>query len=118
MNVEKVVYIDATDFKYELEHAAGGNTVYPSLEDLKKNNRCWNECGVVKCKIVLEEWIIKEDWEETLKNAVQCSVDDIKNGEDQLRLEGAKRHLSYLEEKVEQQKNRISYYETKIKENK
>ena len=35
----------AIDFSCELGEASGGNTIYPSLEDLRKNHECLDHCG-------------------------------------------------------------------------
>jgi hypothetical protein len=35
----------AIDFSYELGEALGGNTIYPSLEDLRKHHECLDFCG-------------------------------------------------------------------------
>jgi len=35
----------AIDFSCELGEALGGNTIYPSLEDLQKNHECLEHCG-------------------------------------------------------------------------
>ena len=44
-----------TDFQHELGAAAGGVTIYPSLEDLKANRTCWEQCGVIEVGIVGEK---------------------------------------------------------------
>jgi hypothetical protein len=44
-------YMCTTDFDYELGYADGGNTIYPSVENLKKYKRCWESCGIVKVKV-------------------------------------------------------------------
>ena len=53
-------YMCKVDFDHELGCALGGNTVYPSLKDLRDNH---SEChfGSVKVKISLEEVIKDED---------------------------------------------------------
>jgi len=40
-----------TDFECELGAACGGNTIYPSVDDLKRNRPCVEECGIVKVKV-------------------------------------------------------------------
>jgi hypothetical protein len=35
----------AIDFSCELGEAPCGNTIYPSLEDLRKNHECLDHCG-------------------------------------------------------------------------
>lgn len=51
----KDLYMCMIDWQHELGEAAGGTLVYASLNDLKKHHTCWEECGVVKVKVVLEE---------------------------------------------------------------
>lgn len=46
-----------TDFEEELGCAEGGNTVYPSLENLKQHRQCVAECGIVRVSVNLEEVI-------------------------------------------------------------
>lgn len=58
-NREVVVYIDGTDWNYELGEACGGTTLYPSIENAKKNLPCWKSCGIVKVKVILEKWVEK-----------------------------------------------------------
>ena len=35
-----IVYMCGTDWECEVGMASGGNTVYPSVEDLKRNSKC------------------------------------------------------------------------------
>ena len=32
--------------------------LFKFLRDLKKNNNCWENCGIVKVKITLEETVV------------------------------------------------------------
>ena len=57
--MEKFGYMCKVDFDWEIGGAIGGNTVYPSVEDLKDNRTCWEECGIVKVKIELEEVVLE-----------------------------------------------------------
>ena len=54
----------AIDFSCELGEALGGNTIYPSLEDLQKNHECLEHCG-------FEEVVTlsKEDFKELVAKA-------------------------------------------------
>lgn len=47
----RIGYMCKTDFDHELGQAAGGNQIYPSIQDLKRNRRCADECGIVKVEI-------------------------------------------------------------------
>ena len=45
-------YMDLTDFECELGAAKGGNRVFSSIEDCKKNKKnCIEECGIVEVKV-------------------------------------------------------------------
>ena len=48
MGGNKVFYMDATDFEWELGEALGPTDTYSSLEDLLKRRKCSQTCGVVK----------------------------------------------------------------------
>ena len=52
-------YMDLTDFECELGTALGGNTVYPSIEDVYNNKKCAIECGVVEVEVKLRR-IVQE----------------------------------------------------------
>lgn len=47
----KIGYMCYTAFTWELGEALGGNQIYPSVEDLKENCKCVDECGIIKVKI-------------------------------------------------------------------
>ena len=44
-------YMDLTDFECEVGMASGGNTIYPSPEDVLANRSCAVECGIVEVKV-------------------------------------------------------------------
>ncbi len=48
-------YMDKIDFECEVGLADGGNVVYPSIENLKKNKKCVSQCGIVKVEVKLIE---------------------------------------------------------------
>ena len=50
-------YMDKIDFECEIGLASGGNTIYPSIEDLKEHKKCVSECGIVKVEVKLIEVI-------------------------------------------------------------
>lgn len=65
----KYGYIDATDFYHELGEAAGGVTIYASVNDTLENCWCAKECGVLKVKVSFEEIALKgkeelQTWED------------------------------------------------------
>lgn len=50
-------YMCAVDFECELGAASGGNTVHPSVEDLKKGHECWESCGIVEVRVTYSKTI-------------------------------------------------------------
>lgn len=55
-------YMCKVDFDHELGAALGGNTIYPSIEDLVKNKSCVDQCGIVRVRIELDEILQESDW--------------------------------------------------------
>lgn len=93
MSEELIVYIDGVDFQHEIGEASGGNKVYPSLKDLKENNKCYESCGVVKAKITLVEWVLPQN----------------------IHLNSRRPHM---ESKIERAKERLAFFEEAIKKTK
>ena len=56
------LYMCKTDFELELGLAAGGVSVYSSIEDLEEHRKCVKEggCGIVKVTMELVE-VIRDD---------------------------------------------------------
>ncbi len=54
MKKEKFGYMCLVDFQYELGEA-DMNTIYSSIESLRKNRNCVSQCGIAKVKVQLEE---------------------------------------------------------------
>lgn len=55
-------YMDLVDFECELGMASGGNAVYASIEDLRKQHPCVKQCGIVKVKVEAIEVIQETDY--------------------------------------------------------
>lgn len=47
----RIGYMCMVDFDHELGEAMCGTKIYPSLEDLRRERSCVDECGIVKVKI-------------------------------------------------------------------
>lgn len=58
------VYVDGTDWLWEVGEASDGNKVFPSIEALKEYSKCWKGCGIVKCDLVIKDWVVLPDNEE------------------------------------------------------
>lgn len=65
-----------TDFDYEVGNAMGGNKVYPSVRDLKANQGCWKECGIVEVEVSLRRVVA---WENYRASAASLSAVDHSN---------------------------------------
>lgn len=57
MDDPSIGYMCKTDFEYELGFAAGGTTVYSSIEDLRVNRKCVDSCGIVEVEVILRSVI-------------------------------------------------------------
>jgi hypothetical protein len=93
-NKEVEVFMDGVDWQYEIAEAAGGNKVYASVEDLKENQRCWDSCGIVKCKITLVEWVEEQNLFQNTRHYTN-------------ELEEAKNRLKWLQEQTSLQEKQI-----------
>lgn len=51
-----------TDWDDEIGYASDGNSVYPSVDALKRARKCTNECGIVKVRVEFVEVVQTEDW--------------------------------------------------------
>lgn len=61
----KVLYSCGTDFQHDIGEALdyeGSQRLYSSIESLKKRSKCWKQCGIVKLKLSLMEWIEDQDF--------------------------------------------------------
>lgn len=57
-------YMDKTDFDHELGHTGSGNLVYPSIIDLQRQRKCWEECGIVEVEVRLVRVVVPTDLRE------------------------------------------------------
>lgn len=62
-----VGYMCMIDFEDELYRAAGGNIVYPSIEDLKENHDCWESCGIVEVRVEYVRTVVEQDLNKDLE---------------------------------------------------
>jgi hypothetical protein len=106
-NNEIVVYMDGVDFMYEAGHAPDGNKIYPGVKSLKQYNRCWEGCGIVKCHLVFDEWVVEHDFKKMAKSSKTYTAKEIKENSDIMRLESAQKYLEHLEQLVENQKHKV-----------
>jgi hypothetical protein len=51
-------YMCYIDWECELGGASGGNRVYPTIENLKANHTCWEECGIVEVRVSWSKTIL------------------------------------------------------------
>lgn len=50
-----ILYMCATDFQHEMGNVAV--KIYPSIESLKRDMPCVEECGIVSVNVELVEWV-------------------------------------------------------------
>jgi len=113
------IYMDKTDWDYEVGCASDGNTIYPDLESLKEFNRCWDGCGVVKCEITFKEIAIEEDRKKMFEGSSNgYTAEDYEINRDIIRIESATRRLEWLEGKVAREKHRIIELKANLKKEK
>lgn len=58
--MHKYVYTCGVDYQEEIEQCKV--EVYPTIEDLKNNRSCWPQCGIVRLRIEIDEWIEPQDF--------------------------------------------------------
>lgn len=64
-------YMCKVDFECELGCALGGNTIYPSIKNLRERRGCVDQCGIVKVAVVAVD-IVQEtnyNWDEDEEEA-------------------------------------------------
>lgn len=44
-----------TDWELEIGAAMGGSRIFPSVEDARKNLKCWKGCGIAKVRVSFVE---------------------------------------------------------------
>lgn len=111
MEKEILCYIDGVDWQHELGEARGGNTLYPSLKDLKRWNPCWDSCGVVKVKVISLEWMEKQD----ISRGDSISSKDAEKREKELLIEIYERRLEKFLEKTDQVKQKLIELKQRLK---
>lgn len=59
----KIGYMCAVDYQHEMDvDVSDGIEVYSTIEFLKKKRPCVKECGIIKVKVTLEEWVTHSDY--------------------------------------------------------
>lgn len=61
MSNKIIGYMCGVDWQHELGEASGGNTIYPSIEDLKRHRQCWKQCGIVAVTVEEQAWVEGQD---------------------------------------------------------
>jgi len=62
--MNKVFYMCGVDWQHELGDAHPFTKVFPTVEALKSEFTCWEQCGIVRVTIDTSnvEWILKQDF--------------------------------------------------------
>lgn len=56
----KKLYCCGVDWQHEIGDASdieGSMPLYSSVEELKKDRKCWKSCGIVELKVEFSKWI-------------------------------------------------------------
>lgn len=115
MSKKVTVYIDGTDWRYEVGHASDGNKIYPSVADLQKYSPCWDGCGVVECEISFKKWAVEENESEMYESSSKVyPLENFKTNESIIKYESALKRLEFLEHLVEDQKIKVSNLKEQI----
>src|SRR5947208_1053106 len=69
---EKTVFLDGVDWQHEVEGNKKGTKIYPGMKDLKKHHEEAG-CGVVRCKLIFDGWVIQQDMEIMKKTSIPAS---------------------------------------------
>jgi hypothetical protein len=65
----KIAYTCGVNFQHDLcDDNAHTIEFYGSVEALKKHCKCTHECGIVKVKVTLEKWVLKQDFSNRSKS--------------------------------------------------
>ena len=51
------VYTCGIDFQHELGEVLDYVKVYSTIEDLKRQVKCWEQCGIVELEVSLSKWV-------------------------------------------------------------
>lgn len=61
----KIGYMCGVNYQHELDDDNAHHVeLFGSLSALKKKMKCTSECGIVKVKVVLEEWVTPQNFKE------------------------------------------------------
>lgn len=63
-------YMDLVDFECELGAAMGGNRVFPSAEDVRRNKKCVQACGIVEVEVRFRKVIQESNYDEELEHPI------------------------------------------------
>lgn len=55
------VYMCGVDWQHEADSIA--STIYPSVESLKKNRPCWEQCGIVCIEVKEAQWVVEQNFD-------------------------------------------------------
>jgi hypothetical protein len=69
-------YMDKVDWDYEIGGAAGGNKVFPSIDDLEYCKPCVQSCGIVEVQVKLKRIIKESDFSERIARGKKLSEEE------------------------------------------
>jgi len=69
MSDETEAYMCGVDYQHHLDCDRWGTKVYPSIKDLELARKCTKQCGVVKVKVTLVEWVKDQDFKAKIEES-------------------------------------------------
>ena len=80
--VTKTIFVCGGDWRHEMgdPDIKGKLHYFNSLKSLKKDCKCWEECGIVKLKVTFESWEVEEQpINEFMNNMTDLIKDELKD---------------------------------------
>lgn len=97
---EVTVFINGVTWQHEAGEDADGSRIYYSMKQLKKEHDLSGD-GVVRCKLVFDGWVLKQDPEKmiaTAKDEKATTEEMIRNVSE--RIEKDKKYLEALKDEL------------------
>jgi len=92
------VYACGIDFQHEIGNASDGNKIYPSIDALKEHAKCWKGCGIVELNLTLNKWVVEQNHEEMIKDAIPAGeMNKYQIAQIKKEIEGLKTFLKRLQ---------------------
>ena len=106
-------YMDMTDYYHEVGEASGGNTIWPSPENLLEGSPCASQCGIARVKVMFDKEILEPNFLD--ENCI--SFDDIEKKSAKW-FQSEMRSLKHMEERLVRLEKSVKFYKHLIEKKK